>query len=215
MLQNKEMIITVFGSTGFMGRELVKQALFKHHQVRAYGRHVHTTNYTPSDRLVTIPGTLFDDKQVLNALQGADAVMLALDSAADGVDKTRSLGIKHIIAQMQNAGVTRIMAICGMGILTSETGKLIMEEPGFPPELVPIAMEDRLVYNQLGVSGLEWTIMAPPLIKEGSPTGTYFIGKDTLPSPNNYFVYSGDLALFMVNELERKNFLYSRVGISS
>lgn len=215
MSQNKEMIITVFGSTGFMGKELVKQALFKYHHVRAYGRHVHTTNYTPSDRLVTIPGTLFDDKQVLNALTGADAVLLALDSAADGVDKTRSLGVKHIIAQMKIAGITRIMAICGMGILSTESGKLIMEEPGFPPELAATSMEDRLVYNQLGVSGLEWTIMAPPLIKEGSPTGSYFVAKDTLPSPNNYFVYSGDLALFMVNEMQRKDFLYSRVGISS
>ena len=92
------MVITVFGSTGFMGKELVKQALFKYHHVRAYGRQVHTTNYTPSDRLVTYPGTLFDDKQVLNALTAAGAVLNALESLSDGVDKSRSLIFKHFLS---------------------------------------------------------------------------------------------------------------------
>lgn len=209
------MVITVFGSTGFMGRELVKQALFKNHQVRAYGRQVHTTNYTPSDMLVTYPGTLFDDKQVLNALKGADAVLSALESASDGVDKTRSLGIKHIIAQMNIAGVKRIVAIGGMGILPVEGGKMLMQEPNFPPDLAPIALEDRQVYDQLRVSNLEWTFMAPPLIKEASPTGSYIVAKEALPDPNNNYVNSGDLALFMVNELQRKDFLSARVGISN
>lgn len=209
------MVITVFGSTGFMGKELVKQALFKYHHVRAYGRQVHTTNYTPSDRLVTYPGTLFDDKQVLNALTGAEAVLTALESLSDEVDKTRSLGIKHIIAQMKNAGVKRIVAIGGMGILPIEGGKLLMEDPSFPPDLLPIAMEDRLVFDQLKASELEWTFMAPPPIKDASPTGNYIVAKNSIPDPNNNYVNSGDLALFMVNEMQRKDFLSARVGISN
>ena len=43
------MIITIFGATGTVGKELVKQALFNGHQVRAFGRNVFTAGF-PEDK---------------------------------------------------------------------------------------------------------------------------------------------------------------------
>jgi len=209
------MIVAVFGATGMMGKELVKQSLFKDYKVRAYGRNVHTTNFTQSDNLEVIKGTLFDNSQVLKALRGVDAVLSALGGGADGSDKTRSLGIKSIISQMQIAGVKRIVSIGGVGILPdNSSSKMLMDRPNFHPEYKMVSEEYRSAYYQLRESGLDWTIMAPTEIKEAPPTGDYVVAKDNLPTPDNQFVNSGDLALFMVNELTRNNYLYSRVGIS-
>lgn len=208
------MIVTVFGSTGLMGKEIVKQAIFKDHHVRAYGRNVFTTTYTPSDKLEIIKGTLFDDEQVFSAINGADVVISALGGGSDGTDKTRSLGIKHIISQMKKAGLKRIIAIGGMGILPGPDGKMMMEAEDFPTQYLLVSEEHKNVFEQLRDSGLDWTMVAPPVIKDQSPTGEYVVAKDAVPEPNRYFVNSGDLALFIVNEMERDEYLYNRVGIS-
>ncbi len=208
------MIVTVFGSTGLMGKEIVKQAIFKDHHVRAYGRNVYTTTYTPSDKLETIKGTLFDDEQVFNALKGADVVLSALGGSSDGNDKTRSLGIKHIISQMKRAGIKRIIAIGGMGILPGDNGKMLMDAEGFPVEYLPVSEEHKTVFEALRDSGLDWTMVAPPVIKDAGPTGDYTVAKDAVPETNNDFINSGDLALFIVNEMERNEYICSLVGIS-
>ena len=73
-----------------VGKQLVKQALYMGHHVRAYGRNVFTENLPEDDNLELIQGALFDEKQVFNAIKGCDAVLSALGGNFDGTDVTRS-----------------------------------------------------------------------------------------------------------------------------
>jgi len=98
------MRITVFGSTGQVGQQIVRQALYEGHQVRAFGRNVYTTPFPDDKNLERIKGALFDEDQVSHAIKGTDVVLSALGGAFDGTDKARSLGIKNIIEQMKKSG---------------------------------------------------------------------------------------------------------------
>ena len=94
------MTLTIFGATGMVGKQLVKLALFKGYQVKAFGRNIFTAGFAEDENLQLIAGTLFDEEQVYDAVMGSDAVLSALGGGTDGTDKTRSLGMKNIVQQM-------------------------------------------------------------------------------------------------------------------
>lgn len=209
------MKLVIFGATGMLGKELVKQSLYDGHTVKAYGRNVFTEDLPKDDQLQLVQGALFDEGEVLHAIKGCDAVLSALGGAYDGTDKTRSLGMKNIVLQMKKAGVKRIVSVGGMGLLDNEYGQLIMEEKDFPPVLAAVTQEHFKAYCFLKESGLDWTVVCPPAITESGPTGVFQTAADQLPVPNNDRINSGDLALFMLKELEQNGYVQHRVGISN
>jgi uncharacterized protein len=209
------MKLIVFGATGMVGKELVSQALFNGNTVKAFGRNVFTEDLPQNEKLELIKGALFDEGEVYHAIKGCDAVLSAIGGTIDSADKTRSLGMKNIIKQMEKAGVKRIVALGGMGVLDAGDGKLIMDQEDFPPQYYAVSQEHKKAFDFLEKSNLYWTFMCPPMIEKNAPTGIFHIAANQLPHPNNFKINSADLALFMLKDLEQNMFVKQRVGISS
>jgi hypothetical protein len=209
------MQIAIFGATGMVGKQLVQQSLFKGHHVKAFGRNVFTTDLPKDDKVELIQGALFDEGQVFNAIKGCDAVLSALGGSFTGTDVTRSLGMKNIVAQMQKAGVKRIVAIGGMGVLNADENTLLMDTEEFPQEYAAVSKEHLKAFEFLKLSSLDWTFVCPPDIIDDGPTGEFITAANYPPLPNKYKINAGDLALFMVNEIEKKEYVQQRVGISN
>ncbi len=211
------MQITVFGATGMVGKQVVKHALARQINVVAFGRNVQSLidRDLGSDQLKAIKGYVFEADDVYRALKGSEAVISVLGGAFDGTDKTRSLGIKNIIDQMQGSGINRIIALGGMGVLQADESTLLLEKPDYPQEYLPVGKEHLQAYQFLNQSTLDWTFVCAPDIKDEEAQGTMQTNKNYPPSPNNYSITAGDLALFMLNELKANEFVKSRVGISN
>ncbi len=209
------MTLTIFGATGMVGKYLVQQALLMGHTVTAFGRNVFTSNFADHEKLHLVQGALFDAKEVLNAVKGSDAVLSALGGAIDGSDKTRSLGIKNIVAQMEKAGISRLVAVGGMGVLNAPDDTLLMDDENYPAEYVAVGREHFKAYETLKGSSLNWTFVGAPDIVDAEVTGIYRTTADYPPTPNNYKINAGDLAMFMLNELQKNEYPKMRVGISS
>jgi len=209
------MNLIIFGATGMVGKELVKQALHKGHHVKAYGRNVFTEDMPKDDNLELVQGALFDAGQAYKAMKGCDGVLSAIGGAAGDTEVTRSLGMKNIVAQMTKAGISRIVALGAIGMLNEDEETLIMETPGYPPELYHEGREHYKAYQFLKESTLEWTFVCPAEIVAAPPTGDFTTNADYPPPANKNKINSGDLALFMLNELERKEYVGHRVGISN
>lgn len=209
------MNLIIFGATSLVGMQLVKQALYNGHHVKAYGKNVFTSNLPESKEVEVIQGALFDGYEVNKALKGCDAVLTALGGNVDGLDLTRSLGMKNIVAQMQKLHVQRIVALGGIGILNEDADTLIMDTPEFAPELISVSLEHQKAYNFLKESSLGWTIVCAPDIIDAAPTGIFSTKIDYMPSKNKYRITSGDLALFMLKEVTANEYLQQKVGISN
>jgi uncharacterized protein len=209
------MTLTIFGATGMVGQQLVKQALYMGHTVKAFGRNVFTSNFREDKNLELIQGALFDEKAVLNAVKGSDAVLSVLGGTFDGADKTRSLGMKIITEQMQKAGVKRIVAVGGMGVLKAQDGTLIIDDKHYPSQFRAVGMEHLKAYEYLKASSLNWTFVCPPDIIKADVTGMFHTSAEYLPIPNLNKINAGDLAMFMLKELEKNEYLQKRVGISN
>lgn len=209
------MKIIVFGATGNVGKQLVKQALYNGHYVKAFARNVFTENLPKDDKLELVQGALFDEKEVLKALTDCDAVLSALGGATDGSDKTRSLGMKNIVKQMEKAGIKRIIAIGGIGIMEDENGKLLMDTEEFPAKYVTVSEEHKKAWQFLQESNLAWTMVCPFMITEGEPTGLFKTSIDTATLTEQSSIRSGDLALCMLNEISKNEYVGHRVGIAN
>jgi putative NADH-flavin reductase len=170
------MVITIFGATGMVGSRLVQQALSQGFDVKAFGRNV--TPLIDSDlaisKLKAIKGYVLDEEDVLKALEGSEAVLSALGGGIDGNDKTRSLGMKNIVTQMNKAGIKRIVGIGGLGVLDTPDDQLIMELPSYPHQYLAVAKEHYAAYMHLRNSPLDWTFVCPPNIHDEDGTGIYY-----------------------------------------
>jgi uncharacterized protein len=211
------MKLTVFGATGMVGKQIVKHALAFNHTVKAFGRNVESLidRDLSNESLIAVKGYVFDEDSVYDAIKDSDAVISALGGDFSGNDKTRSLGLKNIITQMEKAGIKRIVALGGIGILSAEDGTLLIDQPDYPKNYLPVAKEHLQAYLYLKASSLDWTIVAAPNILEEDATGLFITSADYPPNPNKGKINAGDLALFMVTEVEKNSYIKHRVGISA
>lgn len=210
------MIVTIFGATGAVGTQLVRQALLMGYTVRAFGRNVFTTDFPKNDaQLQLIQGGLFDAGDVRAAIAGSDAVLSAIGGAFDGTDKSRSLGMKTIIEQMEKTGVKRIIAVGGMGVLADEEGKLLMDAEDYPQEYIPVGLEHLKAYEYLKKSPLNWTFICAPDLVNANETGHFLAASEKNPTGSKLKINTGDLALFMLKELSANEYIQQRVGIGN
>jgi putative NADH-flavin reductase len=210
------MKITVFGATGMVGKMVISQALARGFYVNAFGRNVEDLidKDHRNDFLSAMKGYVFDESSVFNAIKGSDAVISVLGGAMDGTDKSRSLGMKNIIRQMEKAGLKRIVALGGMGVLQEDANHLLIDNPDYPEEFQMVGQEHLQAYQYLLASSLDWTFVCPPNILNKEATGLYHTSADYAPTPNYFEINAGDLAHCMLQEIIQPKFIHHRMGIS-
>jgi putative NADH-flavin reductase len=210
------MKITVFGATGMVGKYIVQQALAQDFKVTAFGRNIENLIDADisNDNLVAVKGYVFDEDDVRKALKDCDAVLSALGGAFDGTDKTRTLGIKNIIAQMQKSSIKRIIAVGGMGVLNADENSLIIDSPEYPQQYLAVGREHLQAFKYLEASNLNWTFVCPPTIKDIDANDAYVTSESYHPSNGKSEVAAGNIAEFMLKELKANMCINKRVGIA-
>ena len=114
---------------------------------------------------------------------------------------------------MNKANVQRIIAVGGQGILNADENKLIIESENYPEQFLAVGNEHLKAYEYLRNSNLNWTFIGAPNIIDAEPTGNFTTSKNYPPQSNSNKINTGDLAMFMLNELEKNEFVKCRVGI--
>lgn len=211
------MNITVFGATGLVGKRVIELGLAHGYNMTAFGRNVDSLidKDARNEHFRAIKGYVFDASDVSKAVKGADAVISVLGGSIDGTDKSRSLGMKNIIQQMEKNGVKRIVALGGMGVLDDANGNYLLEAPDYPEEYLAVGREHLQAYEFLKASSLNWSFVGAPDILDAKETGHYVTSANHVPEPNNYKIAAGDLAEFMLREAGEDQYVNDRVGISA
>ncbi len=204
------MNIALFGATGRVGREVLKQAIADGHKVTALARF--PGKLTAHDNLTVKEGDVRNGEVVSQTIAGADVVFSAL-----GTDKTTTLteAVPQFIREMKAEGIQRIVTIGTAGILQSriDPAKLRYEAGDTNRRLTFAAEEHHKVYDLLRASGLDWTIVCPTYLPDGEAVGGYRVERDLLPEEGRK-ISVGDTAAFAYAELLDKKYVGVRVGIA-
>ncbi|MFN8698093.1 MAG: NAD(P)-dependent oxidoreductase [Flavobacteriales bacterium] len=203
------MKVVVFGAAGRTGFEVVRRALEKGHKVKAVVRNLAQISLIHPN-LEVVSGDALSQDSVSKAVEGQDAVVSCLSSAELS---HRQVFIHHIINAMRLHKVRRVIAIGGIGALQASEHLKVYETTTFPREYVDITQAHIRVLDALLTSRLDFTFVCPPQIKEGERTGGYKT-QDGYPT-QGWSITTGDLADFMVSELQSNQFVGKKVGISN
>lgn len=208
------MRITVFGATGKVGRLVVQELLTRGHEVMAFQRRANKLIDSP--KLTIYVGDIHDQAKVAAAIQGSDAVISALGSWGAPRKDILATAMRHIIPAMQQAGIKRVVSLTGadaraagdqLGALHRLTYPLL----GILAGKILRDGEDHIA--QLERSGLDWTVIRSPVMRNRGSESDYALGK-LRPAPWAT-VSRRAVAKSMVDQIEQSTHLCYAPFISS
>ena len=107
------MKLIIFGATGRVGSQLVSQALSQGHTVTAFVRDPQKLKTISDSNLRFVVGNVMNPGDVEKAMEGHDAVLVALGSGRKG--NIRSEGTNNVLKAMERTGVKRLVCQTTLG----------------------------------------------------------------------------------------------------
>lgn len=193
------MKLTVFGATGGVGREIVRQALDAGHQVTAVVRTPSGLNIT-GEALEVFRADLTDPQAVRPAVAGKDAVLSGLGarSCKDAGVATRLT--RTVLRAMEAEGTQRLLVVSAapVGPAPEDDGLLDRAVRGIVSAVLKDVYADlREMEAELARSATDWTVVRPPRLQNKPFTGRYRTAVGGFP-PRGRFVARADVAHAML-----------------
>jgi putative NADH-flavin reductase len=194
------MRITIFGASGGTGTQLVEQALAGGYQVTAVVRDPARLAIAARPGLQVVTADVMDPASIVPSVTGADAVLTVVGPRGTGPTTVITDSVRSIAAAMDKAGTRRLLALSGS--IAADGGE------GFFLRLVkPLARRTFLRHvcadmrqAEAVVAGtdLDWTIVRPPRLTDGSATGKYRTAAER-DLPRGFQVSRADLASYLLS----------------
>jgi putative NADH-flavin reductase len=206
------MRILVIGGTRGTGREVVKQALARGHDVVALARNPSKIT-THHERLRVVRGDVMDPVSVEAAVQGCGAVVCALGHKRWlGPSKILSEGTRNVVRAMEKHGVKRLVVETALGVGDS-AGRLGVYYTLFTiPFILPFYWYDKGRQERVGRdSSLEWVIVRPGQLTNGRERGLQ--ARRAGETIRSVSISRADVADFMLNQLGETPYLRQAPGV--
>lgn len=169
------MKLTVFGATGGVGQEIVRQALAAGHRVTAVVRDPARLTVT-GEGLEVVRADLTDPEVLRPALAGRDAVLSGLGARSRGDAGVAARLTRTVLRAMDAEGVRRVVVV--------SAAPLAPHPQDDPPAdrllravlrafLKGVYADLREMEAELMRSATDWTSVRPPRLTDGPLTGTY------------------------------------------
>ncbi|MEV0112092.1 NAD(P)H-binding protein [Streptomyces sp. NPDC050844] len=169
------MKLTVFGATGGVGGEIVRQALATGHEVTAVVRDPARLSATGAG-LEVFRADLKDPESLRGAVAGRDAVLSGL-----GARKKADAGIaaeltRSVVRAMEAEGMRRLVVVSAAPVgPPAERQPVIDRIAGSLVSRILKAVYDdlRVMEAELARSATDWTSVRPPRLQDKPATGVY------------------------------------------
>ncbi|MDJ0510315.1 MAG: SDR family oxidoreductase [Crocosphaera sp.] len=208
------MKLVVFGATGKVGQQVVKQALEQGHEVTAFARNP-LNLHIKHPKLTLFQGDVMDSTRVEQALQGQEIVICTLGSGKQLTGTVRSQGTENIIEAMKRGGMKRLICQTTLGIGESWSSlnfywKYIMFGLILRNVFADHQRQEKMVHN----SGLDWTIIRPGAFIDGERTGIYRHGFPGTDKTSKLKITPADVADFILKQLVDDIYLHQAPSLS-
>jgi uncharacterized protein YbjT (DUF2867 family) len=201
------MKVLVLGATGKTGREIVRTAQAKGHEVRALVRSLVRSRELDGAERVT--GDARDEAALLDALEGCEAMISALGTGISPFKEVTllSTATSALVRAMRARHVRRLVCITGMGAGDSRGHGGFFYDHLFQPLLLRKVYEDKDRQEALvRASGMDWVLVRPTVLNDKPPRGKVRALTD-LNGFRGGAVSRSDVARFVVGQLDSETWL--------
>ncbi|MFF2570204.1 NAD(P)-dependent oxidoreductase [Streptomyces sp. NPDC058084] len=171
------MKLTVFGATGGIGREIVRQALDAGHEVTAVVRDPARFTVT-GERLEVFRADLTDPEALRGAVAGRHAVLSGLGARnrADAATGIAARLTRPVLSAMDAEGVRRLLVVSAAPLGPVPPGQGVADRAVLA--IVNSVLKDvyadlRVMERELAASATDWTSVRPPKLTDKPVTGRY------------------------------------------
>jgi uncharacterized protein YbjT (DUF2867 family) len=209
--------LTVFGATGRVGGDVLRQALDAGHKVTAVVRD--PARFDPSHpalEVATVPG-LTDPEVLRPVLEGSDAAISGVGPRGRKDGPVASSATRGILGAMRASGVRRFVAVSAVPVGPVPEGESFVNRRILLPFISAFARD---VYADLAQmedeirrSATEWTVVRPPRLVNKPLTRKYrtVVGANV---PRGYSISRADVAHLMLAVLDDPATFGQAVGIA-
>jgi uncharacterized protein YbjT (DUF2867 family) len=211
------MKLTVFGATGRIGGEVVRQALAAGHKVTAVVRDpARLAERDPRLEVVTVPG--LDDSDPLGpAVAGRDAVLSGVGPRRRSDVRVASQSTRGILGAMAAHGVRRLVAVSAAPVGPAPEGDGWLDRRVLRPFITALLRDVyadlALMEREIRDSGVDWTVVWPPRLVDSPPRRAYrtVIGANV---PHGRTISRAEVADLMLAALDDPATVGQPVGIA-
>lgn len=205
------MRILLLGATGKTGLQIIDQAVLRGFHVTALVRS--PEKLAGRERSIEVlRGDVCDEHLLGRALVGHDAVVSALGHRGLGRSSLLTDSAGALIPAMRAAGVERALFV-SVALLFRDAGLFatLIRKTVLRNVVADAAAMEMLV----AASGLDWTIVRPPILTNGPKTFRYRAADGAMPERTLPVVSRADLADFLLEEVEHPAHSGRIVGVGS
>jgi putative NADH-flavin reductase len=209
------MKIVLYGASGMIGSRILREALARHHEVKAVVRN--PDKIPPQQSLSVVRGDATDKASVAATAAGADVAISAYSPGSDNVLLTKNA--HALLDGLEQASVPRLIVVGGAASLEVAAGKRLIDAPGFPEIYRPRAIEQAKaldIFRASHLAKVTWTFLSPSAeIAPGIRTGTFRLGNDDLlvAADGKSHISAEDYAVALVDEAESPKHLNRRYTV--
>ena len=203
------MRVVIFGATGGIGKWVLKRAIEKGHEVTAYVRYPSKITFG-HERLHVVKGEISDPETMTHTLKGQEAVIWCVGvNMNDKLVKDDELrGHENLLRAMKANGVRRLIDWATTSV--KDEGDKLSLATVLPPLIAGFRFpngkrELKAIAELIKVSDTDWTIVRflGPTDKPATGKVKVCFGERYI----NFFIPREDIAAFMVNQLESKEYI--------
>jgi len=205
--------LLILGATGPTGRHLLDQALAGGHDVTAFVRDPSRLTLT-RPRLAVATGDATDARALEGAMSGQHAVLSALGAGNSLRSGIASRAVAVLIAAMRAQGVKRIIFLSAFGVGETFEQASLVQRLAYRTLLRKIFADKAKADAMLRASALDWTLVYPTLLTNGSRTGSYRVG-GRLSMKGMAKISRADVAAFMLAQLSSDEWLRRTAVVST
>jgi putative NADH-flavin reductase len=166
--------LAIFGATGGIGRQLVRQAVEQGHTVTAIARR----EFDADGAHVAVVPDFADVDRLQDAVAGCDAALSTVGPRTRADGAVASGVTKHILAALAGAGVPRFVAVSAAPVGPRPPGDGFLDRRVLHPIVSRVFAANyadlEVMERDIAASGLTWTVVRPPRLTNG-PRGEYRI----------------------------------------
>ncbi|WP_077796792.1 NAD(P)-dependent oxidoreductase [Streptomyces sp. JHA26] len=209
------MRLTVFGATGGIGREVVRQALDAGHQVTAVVRDPARLPVT-GEGLEVVRADLRDPAAVRPAVAGRDAVLSGLGARSRKDAGVATRLTRTVLGAMEAEGVRRLLVVSAAPVGPEPEGAGLLDRGvlGIVSTVLKDVYADlREMEAELARSATDWTVVRPPRLRDKPVTGRYRTVVGGFPAKGR-FIGRADVAHAMLALIADTGTVKQGVGVA-
>lgn len=199
--------VIVFGATGLMGKQIVKENLKSGNEVAVY---IRQTEYPENVNIIT--GELDDESKMAEAIKGFDVIVSAVGNRNYDDPTMVVAPVGKLLAKLV-ATSQRLILVAGSGLALFDSKTLRRDLSGQPEFLKNQRADHWEAYTNIAPLDINYLFICPTMVVEGDADGNYLSEEVYFPKSEAKQISAGNVGHFIATEIVENKFNKTRIGL--